>query len=438
MKFIFSILFLLGLLSTKASAQQTHFLFVQSESRQPFNITLNKKVYSSTASGYLIIPKLAEGQHNFTVGFGGNSIPDQPFSCVIEKKDVGFNLKNFGEKGWGLFNLQTFAITMSGDAATNSTVARTTEKPPEKLEEKKVISKPAENAFKPDVDAVSKVDEQTVAPLQKLDSPAAKVIEEIKSPSVPASSLVRDTVATQKDEVKSTAVPSRPLGKDTTPAAKEIETAVSAVETKAQAFSPSQSFSPMNAKSKISKISELKGAEAFYITYVDVYENGGDTVELLIPNSKVATTVMVEVKPKDGPKFLEIEAKPQQEVTKIATEPALAKEADSLKAADAKPQVTSRCGTIATEDDFLKLRKRMAAATDNDAMVAEAKKTFKIRCFSTIQVKNLAYLFLTDEARYHFFDAAYPYVSDPSEFAPLSIMLADSYYINRFKAMLLN
>ena len=80
----------------------------------------------------------------------------------------------------------------------------------------------------------------------------------------------------------------------------------------------------------------------------------------------------------------------------------------------------------------------MAAATDNDGMISEAKKSFKGMCFNTDQIKNLAYLFLTDQSRYQFFDASYPAVSDPANFNSLAVMLSDAYYINRFRAMLVD
>ena len=69
-------------------------------------------------------------------------------------------------------------------------------------------------------------------------------------------------------------------------------------------------------------------------------------------------------------------------------------------------------------------------------MIAEAKKVFKTKCFSTLQIKNLSALFLTDESKYKFFDAAYQYVSDLENFSTLQSELKDEYFINRFKAMI--
>ena len=68
-------------------------------------------------------------------------------------------------------------------------------------------------------------------------------------------------------------------------------------------------------------------------------------------------------------------------------------------------------------------------------MVAEARKIFRTKCFSTVQIKNLSTLFLTDEFKYKFFEAAFKYVSDSENIPTLQSELKDEYFINRFKAM---
>ena len=78
----------------------------------------------------------------------------------------------------------------------------------------------------------------------------------------------------------------------------------------------------------------------------------------------------------------------------------------------------------------------MAGASNDDAMITEAKKGFKTKCFSTLQVKNLSALFLTDGSKYNFFDAAYPHINDLENFSSLQSELKDEYFINRFKAMI--
>jgi hypothetical protein len=80
----------------------------------------------------------------------------------------------------------------------------------------------------------------------------------------------------------------------------------------------------------------------------------------------------------------------------------------------------------------------MAAIISDDDMITEAKKYFKTKCFTAAQIKNLSTLFLTDEGKYKFFDAAYKYVSDIKTFSALQSELKDEYYSTRFKAMLRN
>ncbi|MEI8059233.1 MAG: DUF4476 domain-containing protein, partial [Ferruginibacter sp.] len=107
-------LFLLYLiaLATNCQAQQNHYIYIQTENKQPFYVKLDKSVLSSTASGYLIIPKLLDGDYTLKIGFPKNEWAEQSINCIVNSKDGGYVLKNFGDKGWGLFNLQTLVLVM--------------------------------------------------------------------------------------------------------------------------------------------------------------------------------------------------------------------------------------------------------------------------------------------------------------------------------------
>jgi hypothetical protein len=102
----------------KVQAQQQHFIYIQSEDRQPFAVVLNGKVYSSSDYGYVIVPKLTDGDYNFTVSFPMNKYPDQNFKCVINKKDLGFKLENTTDKGWALENMQTQKVLANNSTAS--------------------------------------------------------------------------------------------------------------------------------------------------------------------------------------------------------------------------------------------------------------------------------------------------------------------------------
>ena len=68
-------------------------------------------------AGYLILPKLTDGDYQLNVGFPKKEFPEEEFSNLsIDKKNEGFLLKNFGEKGWGLFNMQSYSVVMGGNS----------------------------------------------------------------------------------------------------------------------------------------------------------------------------------------------------------------------------------------------------------------------------------------------------------------------------------
>ena len=122
----FFILFLFLLPSLQA--QQNHFIYIQAENHQPFYVKLDKKTFNSSASGYVILPKLKDGSYRLAIGFQKNGVQEQDMLCVIDKTDIGFILKSFGAKGWGLFNLQTLDVTMgnvAGNANNISVVTKT-------------------------------------------------------------------------------------------------------------------------------------------------------------------------------------------------------------------------------------------------------------------------------------------------------------------------
>src|SRR5688572_21913555 len=109
-KLLLCILFVAG--SISASTQKVYFIYIQSENEQPFFVKMDEKVHSSSATGYCILSMLRDSTYTFTVGFPQQKFPEQKYQVPIRSRDYGFLLKNFGEKGWGLFDLQTLAVQM--------------------------------------------------------------------------------------------------------------------------------------------------------------------------------------------------------------------------------------------------------------------------------------------------------------------------------------
>ena len=96
--------------------------------------------------------------------------------------------------------------------------------------------------------------------------------------------------------------------------------------------------------------------------------------------------------------------------------------------------VNSDCKNFASDYDVDKLRVKMLEAGKDEDRIEAAKKVFKTKCFTTKQIRALCEVFTSDAQRYHFFEVAYPFVSD-DHFHELSDLLADPVYNSKFKIM---
>jgi hypothetical protein len=372
-KYLPIIMFLL--ISIMAKAQKYQFVYLQTDNKQPFYVKIKDKVLSSSQSGYLVIPKLLAGDYAIKVGFPKDQWPQQSFNVNIANADAGYLLKNFAEKGWGLYNMQTMEIVMNGAAATKDKTA-------------------AEN------------DDAFAATLSGATNTELTVK---KAPVVEPAKQVEKKTAVEKVVAN-------------------------------------------KATSSIQKLSTENEADGKSIVYAINTNNVIDTVTVFIPAETVVVKEAVAKKAEPikkatekKEKFLDIEM--QNPNTTIAdkskavekTEPTPVVETAATKSVD-KPLVAfnSDCRAFATEDDFYKGRKKMAVEDNDEGMVDAAKKFLKLKCYSVEQIKNLSQLFLNDAGRYNFFDAAYPHTSDSQNFGSLQTLLKETYYVNRFKAMIRN
>jgi hypothetical protein len=103
------LLFYFFLLTLMCSAQVSHFIYIQSDSRQPFYVKLNEQIYSSAAAGYLVIPKLVVGEYRLKIGFPQNEWPVQEWQLTLGNKDAGFLLKPVSDV-WALIDLSDFSV----------------------------------------------------------------------------------------------------------------------------------------------------------------------------------------------------------------------------------------------------------------------------------------------------------------------------------------
>lgn len=393
-------------------AQKVYFIYLQSESTAPFYIKMAGKIKSSTTEGYLVIPKLTDSTYLITIGQPGKS--DEPrFAVTINRSDRGFLIKNF-DGTTGLFDLQTLSVYKP------LTVEAITQTPAKNDNFTKLLAKAADDTTLLSHQTI----EQKVKPKDTKAEVAARSDEIAKKQdTIRQSQQVADvtdikiiaTPSTQNDTIvrKETEVVTIPEKK--TVAITNEEERTSAVH---------EEFK----RSVITKKSESSTSEGFGLVFLDDYQGTVDTIQLVIPNPKIILPDTTQQKPAETKQFLEI----VNEKEGVKKDGAEGKKVENAVREKQKPQCTS----LSTDDDFFKLRRDMVSKNTQDEMIAQARKYFRGKCFRTEQIKYLSTLFLTDEAKYHFFDAAFMHVSDQEKFSSLQSEILDSYYLNRFKALI--
>ena len=389
----------LALLSSlNVHAQNFRFIYIQTENQKPFYVKMGEESIPSSPSGYIIIPKLTAGAYKIAIGFPQSTLPELLVTVVLYETDAGFLLKNDIDQGLYIVDLQT----------------------------KRFISTEREW---PEIKNWQMI---------KSEDEFARILSEV----------VNDSTIGQIKVFKK-------------PSQTTVKSAVS------KTFNPSTALQPeaviiIDNKTAISKLGQNITDEGLWISYID----NADTIRLLIPANEIqklnakeekSEPLIVAKKEGDGSKdvkFINMELQnPNQQADSgaikkddfvitqkknvTATAAADVKQQNSITELKTPPaQANSNCKKTATQNNFLNLRKKMAAEKTEAAMRTLAAKQFSIACFTTAQIKNLGVLFITEEERYKFYVSAYSYVSDSENYATLSNQLADSYYINRFKAML--
>lgn len=403
-------------------AQKVYFIYLQSETATPFYIKMAGKIQSSTSEGYLIVPKLTDSTYLVSIGQPGK--PGEPkFAITISRGDRGFLIKDFDGVP-GLFDLQTLAVykPVTAEASTTQTVTKNdnfTRLLAKAADDTTLLSQTVVIQEKPKPQAEIIAIKEEVVPKKEEIAPKQEPAQQ-SSVSIPSPDKNVTTAEIQKDTVseKASEVMLEPK-KDSVIVKKEETTEVVKQET----------MNPVKEQTQKSFITKKPGSytpEGLGFIYFDNYNGIVDTIQLVIPNPNITTSGINQKQSTETRQFLELSDRKEDTIE--------VKTAEDLS----KAKLKSQCSSLSTDDDFFKLRKEMVAKKNDDEMIAQAKKYFKAKCYRTEQIKYLSSLFLSDEGKYQFFDAAYLHVSDQERFGLLQLELKDSYYLNRFRALLGN
>jgi hypothetical protein len=400
---------LLLIIQTSAYSQRNHFIAIQSENKEAFYARVQEKKTNSSATGHIIIPKLADSTYLIIIGFSQNAISEQRFSITVNK-DVGFILKNLKEKGWALSNSQTGQLTMAA-------------------KEEVVINKsPSEETVKKD-NNFSKLMAQVVN-----DS---AVMENITVEEEPKKEIIKTETAAKSAPIVDSSLVVKNKKQDEPPKKPNI---IKTPEKKNALTSSAPK------KSIVKKLLEQKNDSSLQLMYEDDVKDGvRDTINVIIPfDSTIAITKPAPIV--NGIKDTGLIADKKKEVKENIPGNAIVKDSSNVEVAKVQPSdkqplfrtptANTNCKNTASDHDVDQLRVKMLAIDDEDDKITVAKKMFKAKCFSTNQIKALSEVFPKDAGKYKLFDAAYSFVSDAGNFVQLQSLLKDEYYISRFKAMI--
>ncbi len=427
---LFLVVVLIGA-ALAAKAQRPYFVYIQTESGEPFFVQLSKKNQSSSAVGHLILSGLVNGTYDISLGFPGQNATHQ-YSLIIEGMDKGYLVKKFENGEWGLVDLQTSVTQLAGavkreaeKAEIELAIAAAQAK---KLEEEEALK--AEQAKAEQARA-----HQAKAEQAKADSIKALEKNNDADKVVAAAAITTTDAATQNGEKKEATEELKGTEKN---AEQGRETAEK--QTSGTGNPPSGSGVSAGAATAAAASGTLSAAEIVKLQEEARRIDAQGKRDSVLNAPKMDSAPVMPVA--GAPAFLNIEMTMPADSLTAKTDTAVmvpvvvqARPADSSKT-PAVAVKNPNCTTEATDADMEMVTMLIKGEKDPDDGLEMAKKGMKIKCVQTAQVRKLALLFEGQEDRYRLLDMAYRYTIDRQHYIRLSDLLTDPYYLNRFKAML--
>jgi hypothetical protein len=403
-RFWILLVLLLSTASLTPVKAQDNYVYIQHEDKTPFFVVLQGKKYRSNATGYLLISKIANTNNELLLGFGNDQNPSYAFNYHPQGKDGGLTLKKNAAGDYGLYNIKP------NKPKTNNTT----------------------DAFGQMLASV--VDDSTLT------------VNDAMASTTPTSSTKIPTQASINSA-------------DTTPTPTTIDDTT------------------ISITRSIVKAKEVEDSTSTTVTFLESYGDVTDTIVISIEkstdinealNKRVASSAITRNEPSQPSvkdtviTNLTVNEKSSTSSTVIATkvptdstsptipkgvagnpyfQPAPDTVATSEKSNSSTPTVTrpasgATCKISASNDDFVKLRKRIVSNGVENKMVAIAQKAFIEKCYTVDQMKQLGIMFLTDDGRYKFFEMAFAYTIDVVGFATLETQLIQSTNKEKFMQLI--
>jgi len=362
-----------------------HYIFIEADGQQPFYLKLGNTTQSSSAAGFLIIPKITASEIEFSIGFPKNIYPEVSFYISGTDRDRGFQLKMMEGQGWSLFDRTSLEVIKGGVPKAS----------PIELQ----LPNKEEGSFAKLL-ATATDDQSLLEKMPKKDS--------IKKAS-PGKSITKAelTAVATKSGLKDS------LGK------------------KDKVILPEMSLS-----------AQMEDADVKRLVYVEKTAKGGlDTINVEIEKKKTVAATEPLTNPKDStlipsaPKTID---SPSGSSDSIAQLNKPGTDTDSSKAniqvSKASPIIV--CDRpIADYKDIRALQKKLLGISSEDEQRNYAVKAFGQKCYNTKQALEIGWFFLEETSRLQLFKALKPLIADKASFGNLEASFLKEENIIAFRAL---
>ncbi len=466
-------------LSGSLAVAQSHFMYIQSEEGTPFYIKMKDSILSSTQSGYLVLNQVRKGTYPIIVGLAKKKVPEAAFKIVIDDSgDKGYMLRTMAGK-LQLVNIQSKQVLQPAEVATSagnrilpSTIAGIGEEQTEQQESQQPEAEPLAGTTPPSATAGEKPAEASPAapeenpfetmlnavtggstpsqPVTKKEEPAAAEAQPEENASTAAD--VATVAAPEEKKPEAEDKKKEPsffdlLNPDSNTAAKERQEPQPAIMP--ETAQPDPASPPANAAPNLTFIDFPSDAEQ------GKQEEKADNVQ---PNVRADDNVYNDTIITSGKELRKWKrqqrlAKQQknnpegslfdrllEKVDTVAVDSGSSSVASPLFGDDQRQQEEVAgasnvlCNEIADEQYFNKVRRRVASKKSAEAMLRTANRYLSDdKCYTVGQIKQLAYLFPSDDFRLQFLKTAYLHCSDKDDYQSLVETLSSQHYQNRLK-----
>ena len=348
-----------------------HYIFIEADGQQPFYVKSVDTLYSSTATGFLIIPKVPKGDMSLMIGFPKAMYPEATFNIKEVSSDRGFQLKLFDDKGWGLFDRTSMEVIYSNAG----------------LRERDTNDDTRKNAS-PFASLLSDAIGDDVSLEQK---PSAKK-PEVKS---------EDFEQPQPKE-QSNATPDK-----TTVNSPELLKVEDLESDKEKIITFIDKWSSSKTDTVIVKIDKI----------------------IPSPQEKTEqTTGLIETPITKEETSLSVQQKTKNEATEERVTSLVAQSAVARKLGDCiKPNAETK--------DMLNLQKKLLGMSKEEDQLIYIEKVFAMKCFTSKQAVEISSFFLDEGSKINFFSKVYWLVKDHDEFQQAGSLFFRDENIKAFKQL---